>query len=150
MKPGLWRWIIRRNLLSNITFPELSMGEDQCFIIRFFVKEPRVEFSQEIFYKYRIGVLDSLTSSKNRINDLEKVIKLEFLFDQMTIKYARIRNYMIIKQILTLVLKGNLALKFRGFFYFTQIIRTTSPKEYMKIMRFILLIFGIRIVIRND
>jgi glycosyltransferase involved in cell wall biosynthesis len=24
MKPGLWRWIIRRNLLSNITFPELS------------------------------------------------------------------------------------------------------------------------------
>jgi glycosyltransferase involved in cell wall biosynthesis len=150
MTPGLWRWLIRRNLLSNITFPELSMGEDQCFIIRLFVKEPRIDFSQEFFYKYRIGVLGSLTSAKNKINDLEKVIKIEFLCDQMTIKYARIRNYMIIKQIFTLVLKGNLALKFKGFFYFAQIIRTTSPKEYIKIMRFMLLILGKRIVIKND
>jgi glycosyltransferase involved in cell wall biosynthesis len=150
MAPGLWRWVIRRSLLEKITFPELSMGEDQCFIIRLFVKEPRVQFSQNFFYKYRIGVSSSLTNSENKINDLEQIIKLEFLFDKITIKYARIRNYMIIKQILTLVLKGGLALKFRGFFYLIRIIGTISPKEYIKIMRFILLIIGKRIVIRND
>ena len=149
MTPGLWRWLIKRNLLSGIMFPELSMGEDQFFIIRLFGKEPKVEFSKEIFYRYRTGVSGSLTSAKDKIYDLEKVVKNELLFEDMTIKYARIRNYMIIKQILTLILKGNLTMKFRGLMYLIQIISTISPKEYIKVIRFISLILGKRIVIRN-
>jgi glycosyltransferase involved in cell wall biosynthesis len=149
MTPGLWRWLIKRDVLSGITFPELSMGEDQCFIIRLFGKEPKVEFSQEIFYKYRIGVSGSLTSGRDKINDLEKVIQIELQFAQMTIEYARIRNYMIIKQIFTLILKGNLIMKLRGLIYLTQLSRTISLKEYIKIIRFISLLIRKRIVIRN-
>jgi len=149
MTPGLWRWLIKRDVLSGITFPELSMGEDQCFIIRLFGKEPKVEFSQEIFYKYRIGVSGSLTSGRDKINDLEKVIQIELQFAQMTIEYARVRNYMIIKQIFTLILKGNLIMKLRGLIYLTQISRTISLKEYIKIIRFISLLIRKRIVIRN-
>jgi len=145
--PGLWRWLIRRELLTGITFPELSMGEDQCFIIRLFAKEPRVEFSQEIFYRYRVGVLGSLTSNKKNIDDLEEVIKLEFLCESLSRKYSRIRNQMIIRQIITLILKGNLKLRIRGLIHLVKIMSIIPPREYTNIIKYISLILMNRRII---
>lgn len=140
INPGLWRWLIRRQFLTDITFPELSMGEDQCFVIRLLVKNPRVDFSAQTFYRYRIGVVGSLTSSKNNIYDLEEVINLEFLCKPLSQKNLRIRNQMIIKQISTLILRGNFQLKMKGLIHFIKIMTIISPKEYVHFIRYISLI----------
>lgn len=69
-KPGLWRIIFRRESLKKLSFPSLSMGEDQYFIANFLATSPRVEFSNLCTYEYFIDVPRQLTSMNFRKLDL--------------------------------------------------------------------------------
>ena len=42
-QPGIWRWIVRRSFLAGLYFPELSLGEDQYFIITILLNFPRTD-----------------------------------------------------------------------------------------------------------
>jgi teichuronic acid biosynthesis glycosyltransferase TuaG len=60
---GIWRIALRRKSLSSLEFPNLSMGEDLVFFLRFLVGNPIGFFSNETTYIYRIGGFSSLTSN---------------------------------------------------------------------------------------
>jgi glycosyltransferase involved in cell wall biosynthesis len=68
--PGIWRIAFPKDLIQDIDFPELRMGEDQVFLARVFLKDLEVEFKSIFTYSYFKGVTDQLTENQVAIQDL--------------------------------------------------------------------------------
>jgi glycosyltransferase involved in cell wall biosynthesis len=74
--PGIWRYIFRTELVRDKKFPELSLAEDQIFLMRAFWSAPKIEQSELNFYTYFLGNPDALTSIHRNLADLVQVFKL--------------------------------------------------------------------------
>ena len=110
--PGLWRCLVSTSLLNGITFPDLRLGEDQVFLAKILESGPKVIFKDEILYRYHYGGFNQLTSTRNfnpilQANHLTRIIG-------KTAKDKEIRKFLVtlqIKQLLTLLLRGNYKVK---------------------------------------
>lgn len=134
--PGLWRWLIRRSFLLKTSFPELSMGEDQCFLAKILFNKPKIKLVGRYFYTYRKGGRVSLTSSKDNIDDLIECVKLELLMVGFPAMYLRIRNYMISRQLLTLFKSSSFSKKFKTLKLLVKFIYSINFKELFFVLRF--------------
>jgi glycosyltransferase involved in cell wall biosynthesis len=114
-KPGLWRWILRRSLISNIDFQSLSMGEDQLFILEFLIKNPNFKTSKHLVYTYNSEVDGSLTYTKINLGDLAEIIKFEHEKVIADPRIKRLRNYLVFKQLLSLLQHGDFRTKLFSF-----------------------------------
>ena len=74
--PGIWRYIFRAELIRDKKFPELSLAEDQIFLMRAFWSAPKIKQSDFNFYTYFLGNPDALTSNRRNLADLVQVFKL--------------------------------------------------------------------------
>jgi len=117
VNPGIWRWVIKREFVLNLEFPNLSMGEDQLFILNLLARNPIVKFSNELFYRYRLGSTSSLTSTKQNLDDLIKILEFEFMWFNTDFHYKRVKGYFIIRQIFTLLRHGNLKSKTKSIIF---------------------------------
>jgi glycosyltransferase involved in cell wall biosynthesis len=136
LNPGIWRWLIRKVVISEMTFPNLSMGEDQYFILKLLDKNPKIKFSNRIFYTYRLGSTSSLIGSKKNLSDLVKILELEFSLSKFSKKHEKVKNYFIIRQSLTLLKHGNFPDKFRALKFFIILILKVPLVEYFSFMKF--------------
>lgn len=139
--PGLWRWIMRREFIQNLTFPELSMGEDQLFLIKVFSLEPSIYLSPKIFYRYRIQGRTSITNSQIKLNDLIEILRLEMVIGEFPNQYNKIKNFMILKQIFTIVKNGNMSTKHTAFSLGVKFLFLLPLKDYGAAFKFVLHIF---------
>lgn len=137
LNPGLWRWIIRRNFIKTEHFPDLSMGEDQYFLISLLNREPKIVFTNQLFYEYSQSSAESLTNSKSKIRDLIQVLKLILSMKNFPGKYSNVRNYLIIRQLLTLFKSGGIKEKIQVLILLTTFISKHSPFRYFSSARFI-------------
>jgi hypothetical protein len=143
LNPGLWRWVVRRDFAKNVKFPELSMGEDQCYIAKLLQNDPKVFFSQKVFYRYRVGSGDSLIGSRLKIGDLIEILRIEFSLGNYPKRYNNVKNFMVIRQMLTVFKYGNTFHRFQAAKLFFKFIFTLSPRDYFLILRFIMRVFKI-------
>jgi glycosyltransferase involved in cell wall biosynthesis len=141
LNPGLWRWVVRRDFANNVKFPELSMGEDQCYIAKLLQNDPKVFFSQKVFYRYRVGSRDSLISSKLKIGELIKILRIELSLENFPKRYNDVKNFMVIRQILTVLKHGNILHRFQAAGLLCKYIFTLSPRDYLSVLRFVMRIF---------
>jgi len=112
LNPGLWRFIFKSSLISNVQFPPLRMGEDQVFLFRALEKTKRVEFSDDVFYNYYQYSEGQLTKSQNISTDLMAARDLcKELYASSHNKYLLAA---IIKQNLTLLKRGILVVKVKS------------------------------------
>lgn len=75
MNPGLWRWVIKRNCLVGMEFPEGRLGEDQVFIARFLSGNPKVQLlGKREIYSYFVNDQHSLTRELD-LNSLKMSIE---------------------------------------------------------------------------
>lgn len=74
--PGIWRYLFRTELIRDKRFPELSLAEDQIFLMRTFWSSPSIKQSDLNFYTYCIGNPDALTSNRRNLRDLVEVFSL--------------------------------------------------------------------------
>ena len=137
-KPGLWRWILRKSAISNIDFQSLSMGEDQLFILECLIKNPEFKSSQNIVYTYNSGVVNSLTSAKTKIRDLVEVIGFENEKVIVDPQIKRLRNYLVFKQILSLLQHGDMRTKFFSIRTELRILNREVFLDQIRMLRFIL------------
>jgi hypothetical protein len=108
--PGLWRYAFSTASHGLLRFPNLKMGEDQCFLVQALLVQPDVYQSNEVVYNYRVGYGEQLTSSLENVSDLE--LSLGFLQD---ICNSNKSNKLGTKVILTAYLKQCLTLlKYRN------------------------------------
>ena len=136
LNPGLWRWLMRKNLLEHVTFPKLSMGEDQFFLIKLLSTPSRIKFASEFFYVYRTNTRGSLTRNKAKISDLSIIIKLEISYIR-TVKFRNSTvNNMIFRQIVTLFKYGNIRLAILTLFLCMKFFLFLSLNEISSVMKF--------------
>lgn len=138
LNPGLWRWVVRRDFANNVKFPELSMGEDQCYIVKLLQNDPKVFFSQQVFYRYRVGSGDSLISSKSKIGDLIEILRIELSLDSYPKKYNDIKNFMVTRQILTVLKRGKTIYRFQAVEMLLKFIFTLKARDYFLVLKFIM------------
>jgi len=73
MSPGIWRFIFKRDLISNTRFSDFKWGEDQLFLLEIFSKNPSVYTYQDSVYNYVRHVEGALTTTNEYVTDLVKV-----------------------------------------------------------------------------
>jgi glycosyltransferase involved in cell wall biosynthesis len=92
--PGLWRMIFRRDLIGNLDFDEMKMGEDQVYLGKCLEKVETIDYTSTIFYEYFIEVDGQLTRSKSsRIQLIEafnKIIEMRRTANSDQLKYLSI------------------------------------------------------------
>ena len=136
LNPGLWRWLMRKNLLEHVTFPKLSMGEDQFFLIKLLSTPSQIKFASEFFYIYRANTQGNLTKNKAKISDLSKIIELEISYIR-TIKFRNSTvNNMIFRQIVTSFKHGNIRLSILTVFLCMKFFLHLSLNEIFSVMKF--------------
>jgi glycosyltransferase involved in cell wall biosynthesis len=72
INPGLWRFIFRTQVVKDISFPALSMGEDQVFLFKAISASRKLNFVSENFYNYLQYSTGQLTKSNAISSDLAK------------------------------------------------------------------------------
>ena len=75
--PGFWRMIYKKNLISNIQFTNLKMGEDIVFLADVIRKSPAIAFYDDLIYKYVIG--HPLQSTANPANYDDLILAIEII-----------------------------------------------------------------------
>ena len=101
---GIWRMIFRRQILRNFFFPELSMGEDQVFVARVLVMNPRIEFLKFPIYEYWEGGSYHLTASPARRKDLLKANALiSALLKESYGEKSSVLRLMYMKQLFSII-----------------------------------------------
>lgn len=86
--PGIWRYLFRTELIRDKKFPELSLAEDQIFLMRTFWSSPKIEQCDLNFYTYYLGNPDALTSNRRNLGELVQVFNL----GRIEFSYAKTEN----------------------------------------------------------
>jgi hypothetical protein len=101
--PGLWRCVFRRELLKEITFPKIKMGEDQDFLAQINWTQIKVKFANKSFYKYNVGDENQTTAVKNSRAPILKSLKFLKSLLENGKGDARFIHNLITRQVMTLI-----------------------------------------------
>ncbi len=69
--PGIWRIIFPTEIAKDIDFPSYKMAEDQIFLATVGLKNPTINYIDQVVYRYFKNVPNQLTTSKIAISDLK-------------------------------------------------------------------------------
>jgi hypothetical protein len=100
--PGIWRMIFRRDSLSSVVFPEISMAEDQVFLTRYNLADRSILKSEIVVYRYRFGNNFHLTKQKSALKGL-KLSRREILkdFSNKTPDEQLFESILVLKQFIS-------------------------------------------------
>lgn len=103
LNPGIWRMIFNKETITDIEFPQLSMGEDQVFLQRVINRESKIIFRKHVVYRYRIGVISQLTDSPERRRDIVPAHKLAVSEYNPHGEMRKMAQTMLVRQELTIL-----------------------------------------------
>lgn len=112
--PGIWRFVFRKELVSEFRFSEFLMGEDQLFLAKLDLPNRVHLFSKNSIYQYVSDRRGSLTNLKN-VKDLAKVVREELLL--LALQESASRKFtmnMIVRQCVSLIKFGSFVEKKEG------------------------------------
>lgn len=111
LNPGIWRVLLKRELLENGSFADFLMGEDQVFLFEIGLYSARIKFSNLCTYTYFVGDQNQATQKVKSINDLLRAI----VYLQSNYKTAdSFANLIVLKLTITLIRKGKASAKLWG------------------------------------
>lgn len=102
--PGLWRMIFRQEILQNLAFSDLLMGEDQLFIAELDIFKRKTRVFQDIFYTYQIMFEQQATRSPTSLTDLKRC--LIYFREAISVTTGSNKDYyqiMYLKQIISAI-----------------------------------------------
>jgi glycosyltransferase involved in cell wall biosynthesis len=100
--PGIWRFIFKRSIIGDNLFEKEKMGEDQEFISNCLVLNPRIAYSNSIFYNYFTNNPNQLTNNKASISNLKTlIIRSISSVDSKSMEYELPIRIMQTRQIIT-------------------------------------------------
>ena len=124
----------------HISFPDLSLGEDQFFLMRLLLTTSQIQFSSLIFYVYRSEIEGNLTSNKAKILDLSRNLELEISYLRAINSRNTVITNMLFRQIVTLFKRGSIRLKLYAVLICIRLFLLHSPSEVLSVMKFAVLI----------
>lgn len=123
--PGIWRFIFRTNLISDLKFPNSLMGEDQVFITRVFQKSAQFAWVHIPIYRYLKHEKAQLTSISEAVSQLiesARIIVKEL--DSSSKEVFELSIALLIKQCITIVLRSRILVKLEALGIFGRILIT--------------------------
>ncbi len=135
MNPGLWRFIIRKDILSDVKFCSTRMGEDQIFLIDLIPESRTTLFSDEIFYEYFLGNPLQLTSVQQDIDEVEDTLilaKNKLAHDiKLRTEFSR---FILIKLFFTVIARTKRQTRLQIFFRHFSVLLSTNPMIVFKFL----------------
>jgi glycosyltransferase involved in cell wall biosynthesis len=114
MNPGVWRMVFKYNVLLDLKFNNLKMGEDHVFLSDMKLAERKIKFIPKVFYEYSVGGENQLTNKKTALMDLPLATRLIYSHtkEKMNNKSIYFNMILMVRQQFTLLKKGNIFLRF--------------------------------------
>ncbi len=104
MNPGIWRFIIGKDLIKTLKFTKIRAGEDQLFLATLLVDHPEILFHKSLIYSYVINPDIQNSRKKENLRDLAiAVVKTSHLKPMQNRELEAFLNLMIIRQGLTYI-----------------------------------------------
>jgi glycosyltransferase involved in cell wall biosynthesis len=105
---GIWRIVYRKKFLDDIQFPELRMAEDQVFLLKCLFSNPKMIFSDSVFYEYIRHYGFQLTKDKSAFPDIMKAFETSRIMmkentNQVLKHYAQVLS---IRQLISAIRNG--------------------------------------------
>lgn len=72
--PGIWRVYFRYERISNFTFEDMKMGEDQVFLAKCSLEESETKFVDLVAYEYFVGLDGQLTQNRNHVKEVLRAL----------------------------------------------------------------------------
>lgn len=130
LKPGIWRFLIKKELLSDAQFEDFAMAEDQLFLLENGIFERIDEFSNRIIYNYYVDDPLQATANVSKIDDLRRSIQhLSRIKKHFYIGKINLVNLMILSQTVTLLKRGSLKGKIYSCYKFI-----CNPINFLRLM----------------
>lgn len=70
LNPGIWRFIFKNSLISDLLFPSFRMGEDQVFIANALVYARKISLFKKPVYEYHMSHQGQLTKDPKNLVDI--------------------------------------------------------------------------------
>jgi hypothetical protein len=141
LNPGLWRWILRRDIIGQTRFSSHKMGEDQLFLAEICAHNFKIAITQAITYSYFVGDRLQQTAIKrnfiNMVSVIERVINLRSSSVGHNREFIEIAFLVMCKQLLEqyrykdVVLLLKLARK-KGFAFIDLLFTTWQLRSYLQ------------------
>jgi glycosyltransferase involved in cell wall biosynthesis len=109
LNPGIWRFIFKKSLITELLFPAHRLGEDQVFIAKALVKASRITTFKKHVYEYLLFHDGALTKDPKNLPDIVKSLeKLSDIYRTASNKVvSKFIGVMFWKMYLTLVTRPN-------------------------------------------
>jgi len=135
MNPGLWRFIIRSDILSDVKFCSTRMGEDQIFLLDLIPESRTILFSDEIFYEYFLGNPLQLTSVQRDIDEVEDALILvkNRLGEDMKLR-TNFSRFILTKLFFTTISRTKRQSRPQIFFRHFSVLLNTNPTIVFKLL----------------
>jgi len=101
--PAFTRMIYRKSFIQNSRFAELTMGEDQFFLLSIFSNHPKICVADLVIYEYKINTDGQVTKKLSSCIDLK--ISIELCLDIRHVD-IRLTLFFIYRQFLSLLRFG--------------------------------------------
>ena len=108
LNPGLWRMLIRRDLIQDNKFEHYSLGEDQLFLLEIGIFHCKSLFIDKNVYKYSFGGLGHLVDRRDKVQDLYKVfVSTFFELNKVGKEESKYVSILALRQLFTILKIGS-------------------------------------------
>jgi glycosyltransferase involved in cell wall biosynthesis len=117
--PGIWRFVFKREILTNISYPPLRIGEEQVFLEKLDLINRNIHFSQNVVYQYLKGSSFHTSSKKKAIEDvvIAAGISWKLLRSDSSNNQGYKMNFFL-RQVISAIKNGNFRTKVLGIYIF--------------------------------
>ena len=133
---GIWRFIFRKEIITNIDFPPLLMGEDLVFIAKVSLPNRRVKTSEEIIYSYVVGDSSQLTRQDKALRTIPR--SNEFLRGIYSNDTSPSNRRFVLSLLMRQILSGIFKKKYSPFsqeIYKDIVLMTKNPSTLFRVLK---------------
>ena len=136
--PGIWRFIFKKELMRDVRFGEMRLGEDQLFLTCLPFENLRIEFSQANLYTYYTGDHGHQSNNKRYVDDL--LLGIGSLRNRLSNKgyyKEELTEIVLVNMILTSLFRGRFKVKGVALFTLFSIYVKNSNKVKIRITKLV-------------
>ena len=102
INPGIWRIIFLRDIIAGHNFSDSLMGEDQLFLLQIGIFGEKIQFFDDVIYRYFRNSSHQLTGKRESIVQIDSIIPKTF--EYLIKSNKSLRKYvsmMLLRQLIT-------------------------------------------------
>jgi len=139
INPGIWRMIFLRERITGHNFSDSLMGEDQLFLLQIGVFGEKIQFFDNVIYRYFRNSSYQLTGKRDAILQIDSIIPKTYEYFKKSDKSQRgYVSMMLLRQLVTKSKNSEKAGIQNRFLAFCSSIYHLGPTSYLYLLKSII------------